>query len=55
VRARVPQGELNAYQSRLNALTGGQGRYSYEDSHYAPVPPSVQQALTKAWQPSDTD
>jgi elongation factor G len=55
VRARVPLAELTGYQSRLNALTGGQGRYTYEDSHHAPVPPSVQQALVKSWQPSDAD
>lgn len=55
VRARVPLAELNAYQSRLNALTGGQGRYTYEDSHYAIVPVPVQQALVQAWKPQDTD
>jgi len=55
VRARVPQAELNGYQSRLNALTGGQGRYTYEDSHYAAAPPTVQQALMQAWQPQDLD
>lgn len=55
VRARVPQAELNSYQSRLNALTGGQGRYTYEDSHYAAAPPAVQQALMQAWQPQELD
>lgn len=55
VRARVPQAELNGYQSRLNALTGGQGRYTYEDSHYAAAPPTVQLALMQAWQPQDLD
>lgn len=55
VRARVPMAELNGYQSRLNALTGGQGRYTYEDSHYAPVPPAVQEALVRAWHPQEAD
>jgi elongation factor G len=55
VRARVPLAELSAYQSRLNALTGGQGRYTYEDSHYAIVPVPVQQALVQAWKPQETD
>lgn len=55
VRARVPLAELAGYQSRLNALTGGQGRYTYEDSHHAPVPPAVQQALMKTWHPTDAD
>ena len=55
VRARVPLAEISTYQSRLNALTGGQGRYTYEESHYAAAPPTVQQALTQAWQPQDVD
>jgi len=55
VRARVPLAELSAYQSRLNALTGGQGRYTYEASHYAIVPMPVQQALVQAWRPHDPD
>ena len=31
------------YQSRLNAMTSGQGRYTIELSHYEAVPPAVQQ------------
>jgi elongation factor G len=38
--------ELSGYQSRLNAMTAGQGRYTIELSHYDPVPPAVQQQLT---------
>ena len=41
----VPLAEVAAYQLRLNALTGGQGRYTISLSHHAPVPPSVQAAL----------
>jgi elongation factor G len=45
VRGQVPMSELSGYQSRLNAMTSGQGRYSTELSHYEAVPPAVQQQL----------
>jgi elongation factor G len=45
VVAQAPLSELASYQSRLNSLTGGQGRYTIAFSHYEPVPPTVQQQL----------
>ena len=45
IRAQVPMSELSGYQSRLNAMTSGQGRYNIELSHYEAVPPNVQQQL----------
>jgi elongation factor G len=45
ITGQVPLAELDDYQSRLKSLTGGQGAYSIAFSHYAPVPPSVQQQL----------
>jgi elongation factor G len=45
VRAQAPLAELMNYQSRLNALTSGQGRYTLSLSHYEAVPPNVQQQL----------
>jgi len=45
VRGHAPLGELAGYQSRLNALTGGQGRYTIELSHYEAVPPNLQTQL----------
>ncbi|MCK6404676.1 MAG: elongation factor G [Rhodocyclaceae bacterium] len=45
ISGQVPLAELNDYQSRLKSLTGGQGSYSLAFSHYAPVPPAVQQLL----------
>ncbi|MGV3572448.1 MAG: elongation factor G [Ramlibacter sp.] len=45
VLAQAPLSELASYQSRLNSLTGGQGRYTLAFSHYEPVPPGVQQQL----------
>jgi len=45
VRGQAPMSELLGYQSRLNALTSGQGRYLVEFSHYEAVPPNTQQRL----------
>jgi elongation factor G len=45
VVGQAPLSELASYQSRLNALTGGQGRYTLEFSHYEPVPPALQREL----------
>ncbi len=45
VRGQAPMSELSGYQSRLNAMTSGQGHYSIELSHYEAVPPAVQQEL----------
>ena len=55
VRGQVPLSELSNYQSRLNAMTGGQGRYVIEFAHYQAVPPTVQQQLTAAYQAHDED
>ncbi|MBI5279028.1 MAG: elongation factor G [Burkholderiales bacterium] len=53
VMALVPLSELASYQSRLNSLTGGQGRYTIEFSHYEPVPPTVQAQLASKYQIKD--
>ena len=45
IRGQAPLAELSGYQSRLNAMTSGQGRYTIALSHYEPVPPAVQQTL----------
>jgi len=52
VSALVPLAEVSEYQSRLKALTGGEGAYAMELSHYDPVPPRKQQELMQAWRPS---
>jgi elongation factor G len=41
----VPLSEVSDYQSRLRSVTGGQGAYTIEFSHYAPVPPQTQSHL----------
>jgi elongation factor G len=55
VLGQAPQSELNGYQSRLNAMTSGQGRYSLSLSHYQAVPPNVQQQLVGQYQAKDED
>jgi len=42
---QVPLAELADFQNRLRSITGGQGSYSVEFSHYAQVPAQTQQQL----------
>ncbi|HEY6483435.1 MAG TPA: elongation factor G [Steroidobacteraceae bacterium] len=51
VSALVPLAEVSEYQSRLKALTGGEGVYAMEMSHYDPVPARKQQELVQSWRP----
>ena len=55
VTAQVPMAELADYQSRLNALTAGQGRYTLALSHHEVVPPPVQQQLVSQYQAREED
>jgi elongation factor G len=55
VRGQVPMSELSGYQSRLNAMTSGQGRYTIELSHYEAVPPTTQQQLMSQHKVRDTE
>lgn len=55
VSGQVPLSELNGYQARLNGMTGGQGRYTLELSHYEAVPPSIQQQLSSQYKIKDED
>ena len=51
IKAQVPLSEVANYQNQLKSVTGGQGSYSMELSHYDPVPPHVQQQIVAAWKP----
>ena len=53
VIAQAPLSELASYQSRLNSLTGGQGGYTVEFSHYEPVPPNLQHQLASQYKIRD--
>ncbi|MGC2519348.1 MAG: elongation factor G [Burkholderiales bacterium] len=45
IKGKVPLSELSDYQTRLKSVTGGQGSYSIDFSHYAPVPGHTQAQL----------
>ena len=55
IRGRAPLSELIGYQTRLNALTSGEGRFTLAMSHHDPVPPHVQQQLVAGWQTHEVD
>ncbi len=45
VNAEVPLAEVTTYARTLSSMTGGQGSYTMELSHYDVVPPNVQQEI----------
>ena len=53
ITALVPLAELTDYLSRLKALTGGEGSYTMDLSHYDPVPARKQQELIAAFKPRE--
>ena len=55
VKARVPLAEVMQYQSQLKSVTGGQGSFVMEFSHYEPVPPQVQQQIVGQYQPREAE
>jgi elongation factor G len=55
VSGQVPLSELSNYQARLNGMTGGEGRYTIELSHYEAVPPSAQVALMSQYKVKDDE
>lgn len=55
ISGKIPLAELTDYQSRLNALTGGRGHYALELSHYAALPPQIQQQLISGFKLKEED
>jgi elongation factor G len=51
VKAQAPLSEVMQYQSQLKSVTGGQGFFAMEFSHYEPVPPQVQQHIAAQFKP----
>ena len=45
VHAEVPLRSVTTYARTLSSMTGGQGSYSMEFSHYDVMPPNVQQEI----------
>ena len=55
IKAQVPLSEVAQYNSQLKSVTGGQGSYSMELSHYEPVPPNVQQQIVAQYAKKDEE
>jgi elongation factor G len=51
IKAMAPLAEVMQYQSQLKSVTGGQGSFAMEFSHYEPVPPQVQQQIASQYKP----
>jgi elongation factor G len=47
ISGKAPLKEVQAYHSRLKSLTGGEGSFTMDFSHYAEVPHQIQQELIK--------
>jgi elongation factor G len=48
IKAQAPLAEVMQYNSQLRSVTGGQGSYSMELSHYESVPSHIQQQIVAA-------
>ncbi|MFO8014619.1 MAG: elongation factor G [Phycisphaerae bacterium] len=47
IRVQVPLAEVAQYNTQLRSMTGGQGSYLMEFSHYEPVPAQIQQQIVE--------
>jgi elongation factor G len=50
ISGEVPLAELSGYDARLKSITGGEGTYTIEFSHYDPVPGNIQKQLQDTFQ-----
>ena len=50
VSGQVPLAELGDYQSKLKSMTGGEGSYAMQLSHYDPVPGNIQKDLVSRYE-----
>ncbi len=55
IKAAVPLSEVTQYNSQLKSVTGGQGSYAMELSHYEPVPPNVQQQVIDQYKKQEAE
>lgn len=55
ISGKAPLKEVQAYYSRLKSLTGGEGTFTMDFSHYAEVPQQEQQELIKAYRQPSAD
>ncbi len=55
IKAQAPLAELSDYQSRVTSMTGGEGSYTMQLSHYDPVPANIQKDMASKFKSSDED
>ncbi len=55
VKAQAPLAEVMQYNSQLRSVTGGQGSYTMDLSHYEAVPGNVQQQIAAAAKAKEDD
>ncbi|MBM79979.1 MAG: GTP-binding protein [Planctomycetaceae bacterium] len=48
LKAKIPLAEIMTYSRSLSSMTGGQGTFTYELSHYEMVPPQEQSKIVAA-------
>ena len=55
IKAEIPVAEVARYSTELKSMTGGEGSFSLKFSHYAIVPPQVQQQIVARFQKGEED
>ncbi len=55
ISVNVPLSELTVYQSRLKGITGGQGSFAMEFSHYQALPTNLQQEIVAQHKASESE
>ncbi|TDJ32780.1 MAG: elongation factor G [Gammaproteobacteria bacterium] len=55
ISAQAPLAEMISYHSELKSVTGGEGSYTMDFSHYDPVPATVQKELANAYKPREEE
>ena len=55
ISAQAPLSELADFQTELKSMTGGQGRYTLQLSHYDPVPADIQRKLISEFKPREIE
>ena len=55
VKAKIPLAEILTYSRSLSSMTGGQGTFTYEFSHYEMVPPNEQAKVIAAAKKRDEE
>ncbi|MCC5831288.1 MAG: elongation factor G [Phycisphaeraceae bacterium] len=55
IKAQCPLSEMTNYQSQLKSVTGGQGSFTMELSHYEPMPPNIQSQIVAQYKPREEE